>query len=159
MSGSARPPTQPGETAVFTQLVVFPPGVVHSRRPCHLWSSIFSLSCSSTSFLRSFVSPDIYWSSSFGACWVLHDGSKVAKVKLVPSCSANLCASFTSEENPFSHAFSSNIHTPRIIGSGFSRKRKLSVLTMAGLPSLISGGEGLTHSICSRRSDSWRGAR
>ena len=37
---------------------------------------------------------------------MLNDGSKVAKVKLVPSCSANLCASFTSEENPFSHAFS-----------------------------------------------------
>ena len=153
MSRSARPPTQPGETAVFTQLVVFPSGVVYSRRPCNVWSSIFSLRFSSTSFLRCFLTwylPILF----FEACWVLHNGSKVAKVKLVLSCSANLCASFTSEENPFSHAFSSNIHTLLIIGSGFSRKQKLSVLTMVRLPSLISGGEGLTHSICSRRSDS-----
>ena len=41
-------------------------------------------------------------------------------MRLVPSSCANLCASFTSEKNPFSPVFSSNINTLLIIGSGFS---------------------------------------
>ena len=55
-----------------------------------------------------------------GACCELHDGSGVARFRLVPSSSATLCASFSSEDNPFSHTFSSNIRTLLIIGSGFS---------------------------------------
>ena len=141
MSRSARSPTQLDETAMFTQLVVFPSGPQQTSLPSLVFHILLKLLF--YIFLKIICLTWYLLILFFEACWVLHDKSKVAKVKLVPSCSANLCAFFASEENPFSHAFSSNIHTLLIIGSGFSRKRKLSVLTMARLPSLISGGIGL----------------
>ena len=51
-----------------------------------------------------------------GARCKLYDRWRVAKFRLVPSSSANLCMSFTIEENPFLHAF----HTLLFTRSGFS---------------------------------------
>ena len=54
--------------------------------------------------LRAIVQP---WTGHFHsqhlqACCKLHDGSAVAKLRPFPSSSANLYASFTKEENPYS---------------------------------------------------------
>ena len=93
--------------------------LVHSRRPCHLWSSFLSLIFSSSAFLRCCLNCYLLI-LLLGACCEVHDGSRVAKFRLVPSSSATLCASFSSEENLFSHTFSSNIRTLLITGFGFS---------------------------------------
>ena len=62
-------------------------------------------------------------------------GSGVAKFRVVPSFSPNLCPSFTSKENPFSpHALSSNIRTLLIVGFGFS----YSFITASNLINLFS---------------------
>ena len=53
----------------------------------------------------------------FSGAWCkLYDRWRVAKFRLVPSSSANLCMSFAIEENPFLHAF----HTLLFTRSGFS---------------------------------------
>ena len=118
MNRSARPPTQPGKTAVLTQLVVLPTSPQQTSLPSLVFHHFHKLLLHSF-FLRCWLTCYLLILFS-GTCWELNDGSGVAKFTQVASFSANLCASFTSVENPFSHSLSSKIQTLLIIGSGFS---------------------------------------
>ena len=102
MSGRDRPLTQPGETAVFAQLVVFPAGPQQTSLPSLVFQLLLKLLF--YSFLK-MLSHLMSTDPLLGACCKLHNGSGVAKLRLVSSSSANLCTSFTSEQNPFSPAF------------------------------------------------------
>ena len=64
------------------------------------------------------VFPRLFFTS--GAYELLQYGPKVFRLEDVPSCSANLWASLTSEENPLTAALSSNYRSVLIIGSELS---------------------------------------
>lgn len=121
------PPPPPSLAKKLCSLSWLCSNLVDSRRLCYPWYSTFSLSLSPTAFLRCCFSwcPLIFFS---GTWCELHNGSGVAKVRLVPSSSANLCSSFTSEEKPFSHVLSSNIRTVLIITSEFPQSFKVTLI-------------------------------